>query len=479
MNITMAFVCVQPIFDLLSFLYIRGYIPIGISTFGKPLIIGVINIILILTYKKNIVKHIISYGAYGILMVAHLLLLYGMDVDMSVILHEARFMLNILYMLICFFTFKILYNEAPDKDLFIRCLKKTLLFTFFGFIFIYFIALATGTSEKTYEYADALKRGYKGWLDSGQIFGHAMSMCLPFLMCYLLNNKAENKTVRTILKLSIVLPITVLCLLGTKVSYYMAVLVLFSQLVLELYFAIKDKENTHYINSAICIVLFAVCLLVYPITPVKHNIDINNSVTSIQYEEDEISNIVEKEKNNLVSDKKNENDKNDNDSVGDDKISEAEKNDMWTTQAFEKLEQKYISGEIHPADMRNKQLFYNLEKFKLSDFKYKIFGIGYLNQKEMAIERDVLCVLFSFGIWGFALILARPVLLWIKSAFLVLKNLFKCDIYTLCLFESFSVFFFISWFAGYTFIYTNFSIYLGIIMVLLIDSCQKLSIKRS
>ena len=51
---TFIFIVLQPVFDLLSFLYIRGFIPVGISTYGKPLIIGLINIALLLTYKKQI-----------------------------------------------------------------------------------------------------------------------------------------------------------------------------------------------------------------------------------------------------------------------------------------------------------------------------------------------------------------------------------------------------------------------------------------
>jgi hypothetical protein len=93
----------------------------------------------------------------------------------------------------------------------------------------------------------------------------------------------------------------------------------------------------------------------------------------------------------------------------------------------------------------------------------------------MAIERDVLCVLFSFGILGFLLVLARPVWLWLRSAFVIVKNLLKTDMLTLCLFEGFSMFFFISWFAGYTFIYTNFSIFLAVVMVLLNHGVNKIS----
>jgi hypothetical protein len=285
--------------------------------------------------------------------------------------------------------------------------------------------------------------------------------------------------VRILLKLLVAVPVAVLCLIGTKVTYFMAVIVLFAQVVLELFFAIKDKEKSHYLNSLICIVFAFVCIFVYPITPVKHNIDINNSVISVQLNEEEVTSILEKEKDKLMPNKKEEDKEEENQQGGTKpstkpQVNEYTKNNEWTSKTFDLLQQKYMSGELHPSDLRAKQLVFNLEKYKLADFKYKLFGIGYLNQQEMAIERDVLCILFSFGILGAALFLLRPLLLWIKSAYLILKNLLKNDIYTLCLFEGISIFFFISWFAGYTFIYTNFSIYLCVIMVLLNHSVKEL-----
>lgn len=478
-KITSIFIILQPFFDLLSFLYIRGYISIGISTYAKPLIIGCINIALILIYKRQIWRCAITYVSYLALIVVHTLLLKGMLIENTVILHELRFMINILYFLICYHVFRILYEELPYKEVFTSQLKKVLIITFGVYIFLYLLAVVTGTSGMTYEYSDSYKVGFKGWMDSGQIFGHVLCICLPFILASLLNNRIHKPWLRGLCKLAMVLPLVVLCMLGTKVSYYIAILVPAAQIVLELIFAIRTKVKSHYVNAIICMVCVIACVLIYPITPVKQNIDINNSVLSVQHNSEELIEMIEKEKNKHKVDKEDK-DKMENNVGEEDKDtlkvdqSEALKNSEWTLQALSVLEQKYADGELHYADLRNRQLIFNLEKFKRADFKYKLFGIGYVINGDMAIERDVLCLFFSFGIIGFIIVLLRPVLIWLKSVFVILRRLFKTNMATLCLFEGISMFFFISWYAGYTFIYTNFSIFLALIMCLLNYNINKI-----
>lgn len=476
MNIMMLFIICQPFFDLLSFLYIRAYIPIGISTYAKPLIIGLINVYLLLVYRRHIVKCAITYGGYLILMIVHVFLMKDMLVETSVIFHEIRFMINLLYMLICIWNLRILYVEATNKTKFAEYLKTTLVITIILYLALFFVAVLSGTSGKTYEYSDGLKHGLKGWMDSGQIFGHCLCICLPFILSRFLNNDAKKKSVKIIVKILIVLPILTLCLIGTKVTYYIPILVLLCQVCIEAFFAIRCKKKEHILNSAICVICVGACLLAYPITPVNQNIIINNSVLSVQPDDSSLEIMVEHEKElfSFDFDQGSEDGLDFEEADVSDEGSEMVKyprryykNAIWTERALAVLEQKYADGEVHPLDMRAKQLFFNYEKYKLADIEFKIFGLGYLNQSEMAIERDVLCVLFGFGVLGALLLLAYPIGLWFKSGFSILKRLSKTNMQTLCLFEGFSIFFFISWFAGYTFIYTNFSIFLVILMVLL------------
>ena len=91
----------------------------------------------------------------------------------------------------------------------------------------------------------------------------------------------------------------------------------------------------------------------------------------------------------------------------------------------------------------------------------------------LSLERDSLMLLFSFGIIGLITILIKPILIWLKALVNILRNLKKISPETIYLFEGFSLFFCISVYAGYTFIYTNFSIYLVIIGLLLLDSIKQ------
>lgn len=474
-KMVLIFIVLQPLFDILSFLKIRDYIPIGISTIVKPLFVFGVGIFIYLTNKNQRKSYSKIFVAYGILLIIHCLILKDILVTNSIILHEIRFMINIAYMLVLFMIMDFLYQNHPDREKFIKSLKKTLIVTFFIYCVSILLAIVTGTSGRTYEYADAIKEGFKGWLDSGQIFGHALSIALPFLIYYMLNIKNKNKIINVISKISIVIPIAVLLLIGTKVTYFIALLVLLSHFILDLIYFIKDKDKNNLISSIICLIVLIISLAVYNYLPVKKNIDINNSVLS----EDMSASAEGSETNRAdllkMQQEISESEKNSNRTKSEEaRINRIKNYYKWDYQTSLLLEKKYAKGEIHPSDLRERQLVYNWNKYKLSSVQYKLFGLGYLNQPEaLSIERDLFMIIFSFGIIGFLTVLLKPILIWIKSALKIIKINIKLNLDTLYLFEGFSIFFCISLYAGYTFIYTNFSIFLVIIALLLRDSFKQ------
>lgn len=452
------FLILQPVFDVLSQMNVRGYLPIGISTYLKPLFAGVLNIALVLVYRKEFWRCAVPYGLFAVFAAVHALLMYKLRIEVPVIVHEIRFMINLLYMLILYHDFRILYREAPDKTVFASGLRRALLICFGLYLALYLLAVITGTSGMTYEYADAKKLGFKGWFHSGQIFGHALCVCLPVLACVLLNNRCQKPWLRILGKLSVAVPVLVLCLIGTKVSFYIPVLVLGAQVILELFFAIRDKDRAHVFNALICAVCVAACLLAYPHTAVYHNTQINDLTLADKYTEEELEAFLAQERQmHLAED------------LGDRE---------WTENALDVLEGMFRREELHPSQMRNRQLHFNSVKFRAAPFLYKLFGIGYLNQLNMAIERDVLCALFCFGIFGFLLCLSMPILLWLRAAFAILRRPPKTDLMTFCLFEGFSMFFFISWYAGATFIYTQFAIFMVAILFLLTEKTDAMNALR-
>ena len=159
-KLVLFFIILQPIFDILSFLNIRGYIPIGISTIVKPLFVFVIGFIIYCIdrkQRKNYTKILVSYA---ILILVHSFILKDIMVSNSVILHELRFMINIAYMLVMFMIMDYIYMNSENKNSFISKLKKTLIVTFLIYASTIVLAIITGTSAKTYEYSDAMKQGY-------------------------------------------------------------------------------------------------------------------------------------------------------------------------------------------------------------------------------------------------------------------------------------------------------------------------------
>ena len=474
-KLVLLFIILQPIFDILSFLSIRGLIPIGISIIVKPLFVFGLGIFIFFSDKKQRKNNIKFLIPYALLIIIHSFLLKELMVENSTIIHEIRFMINIAYMLVMFMIMDYLYSGNENKQEFISKLKKALACTFIFYSITVIIAILTGTSGRTYEYSDASKEGFKGWLDSGQIFGHSLSIVLPFLLYYCLNKDWKNKILNVLSKIIIIIPVIVLLLIGTKVTYFIAILVLISHVVLDIFYFIKDKNKKKLISGIICLILFIISIVSYNDLPVKKNMDINRNVLSvdmsstaegsetnrkdlIKMQED----ITKKEQNTEMS------------KFQKHSLKIAEQYYKWDYESSFLLEKKYASGELHPGNMRAKQLIYTLNKYKLSSAKYKLFGIGYLNQPEtLSIERDAFMIMFNFGIIGFLIVLLKPILIWIKSALKILTNIKNIELDTLYLFEGFSIFFCISLYAGYTFIYTNFSIFLAIIIILLRDSLSK------
>jgi len=461
-KIIMIFILLQPILDILSFLDIRNLIPFGISTYVKPLLVFGVGVLIYFLDKDARKKWTILYVLYGILIIGHLFLLNGIGTERPVMLHELRFMINIAYMLVLYMIFDYMYLRNENKDEFIAKLKKTLVVTFMIYGVTILISILTGTSGRTYEYSDPLKLGFKGWLDSGQIFGHALCVVLPFMMFYILNYKNNNKTIQLLVKLTILIPIIILCLIGTKVTLFMCIIVIASYILLSIFFSIKDRSKKHIINILLCAIVLAVIFAAYTKLPTYYNMGLQKAV------DDSYSSVTEDKKQDINWEELYSELRVSEIPAGVENYDERVRYNEYHKYAIQKLKEKYIDGSVIPSDMRSKQLVYNFNKFKAADIEYKVFGLGYLNQADdFSIERDVLMSIFSFGILGFLTMFIVPIILMVKATYLILRKIKHLDFETLVLYEGIAAFFFISFYAGYTFIYTNFSIFLVALMCLL------------
>lgn len=456
-NIMLFFVLLQPVFDIFSNLYIEGILKIGISTYIKPLFVGLITLILFVKYNKNKKIWILYMFLFLGYILGHYLILKNLFIDTSIINQEIRFIINIIYMVLLFFDFYMLYKLSYDKKNYLIKIKKTISITFLIYSILLIISVLTNTSGLTYEYADKTKLGFKGWYDSGQILGHTISIMFPILLYTLL--KPRYKWYYRVL---FILPIIiVVSLLGTKVPYFIVIIVLFLYLIISIYNKIFNKfYKLNIFNLVFVLICLFSMLFTYKYTPVHHNINVNNesATTSIEsYKKEEINaSSTIKYYDNLI---KLNNDKN---------ITNLKQYRNWVSSANKKLLFLYDNGKLHPSDIRNKQLAYSIELFKESSLKYKLFGVGYLNHFDgLSIERDFFMAFLSFGALGFVFFLFVPILEFIKATIYMLKNRKTNDLETYLLYASFGIFFCISIYAGYTYIYTNFSVFLVLLVMML------------
>lgn len=456
LNIILIFVLLQPFFDVLSRLAIKDFIP-NISTYLKPLVVFGIAIYLLWFYHPKRNKWLAYILVFGLFTICHLFILMILLTDFSIILHELRFIINIAYMIALFISLYVLYYHSKDKEMMLRKIKNTIFYTFLIYFSFYLIAILSGTSGLTYEYSDKYKHGYKGWYDSGQILGHSFSILFPIILYGILKPK-NNKLLRI---LFMTLALICVSLLGTKVPYFITLIVLILYLIIVLFIKIFNKEFVrNWFNVGLVFISILTLLFTYQYTPVAYNTDINNKNAQIGLEEYDIASVSgnknKKDIDEILKKHKGEN------------TNYLRKYYEWSNKASNYLEKLYYEGTIHPSDTRAKQLFYSYKKFMLADWQYKLFGIGYLNQDSMfSIERDFFMALFNFGIIGFLLFLFIPIKEFIRYTIFILKNLKKIDLETYMLYMGTGIFFCISMYAGYTYIYTNFSIFLVLLFVML------------
>lgn len=456
LKIVLGFLVLQPIFDILSYLAIRDII-VNISTYVKPLFVFGFGGYLLLFYNKDKTKWFSYITIFLLFLIGHFYILYKLLVPVNVMLHELRFIINIAYMIGLFIIFKTIYSYYEDKKKFMKITKYAVLGTFLSYFSLYLIAIASGTSSLTYEYADALKKGFKGWFDSSQILGHAFSIMFPILLYIIMRPK--QKWYKRVIILSIF--ILSVSLIGTKVPYYITIIVLILYVIISLGVKIFNKEfNKNYFNISLAFISVIIMFLTYQYTPVAYNTAINNANAKVDVGEYNMNDINGSSNIDSMDEIIKENKGKD--------VSRLVEYNKWNKEASEYLEKLFKEGKVHPSNMRVKQFYYSNKKFMLSSIEYKLFGIGYLNQESnLSIESDFLMSFYCFGIVGFLLFLLIPIYEFIKSTVFILRNLKIIDLETYLLYMGLGIFFCISLYAGYTYIYTNFSIFLVILLILL------------
>ena len=455
-KVLLGFILLQPVLDILSRMAILDYIP-NISTYLKPLFVFGFTGYLLLLYSPNRKRWLAYVILYFILIIGHMYLLYNLLVDKAILLHEFRFLINIAYMLSLYISFDTIVYYASDYQILYKQIKDTIFYTFIIYFGLYFVSIISGTSGMTYEYADSSKLGFKGWYDSGQILGHAFSVMFPLIMYNMLSPK-KSWYVRIGVTSLFILSVS---LIGTKVPYYITFIVLILYLFITIFMKVFNKEHKrNYFNIVLIMVMIIVMIFTYKYTPVKHNTDINTMVART-----DVSTYDFKKESGYS-------DIPDDDTLREmypnEDISKMIEYNNWSRSASLYLTSLFESGELHPSNMRFKQIKYANKKFHLVSLPYKIFGLGYLNQNSaLSPESDTLMAFYSFGVLGLVLFLIIPIKEFIVSTLYIIKNIKIIDLETYMLYMGLGIFFSISIYAGYTYIYTNFSIFLMLLILML------------
>ncbi len=456
LNIMSTFVMLQPFFDILSNLYLDNILKIPISTFVKPLFIFIIGLYMFFKHEDKKKKWIVYAFSFVIFMIGHFIILYRLYTSSSVIIHEFRFLLNIIYMIVIFIIYSILYRQYEDKKEMFDNLKRTIVITFSSYCILLLISVLTNTSGMTYEYADKLKKGFKGWYDSGQILGHAISMMFPAIIYTVL--KPRYTWYKRILVLVPI--IATVMLLGTKTPYLIVLASLIIYVIISIFLMFYSKIFKKNIFNLIFVSISALSMIVlYKYTPVYTNVEINKNVQSNDIDNYNMSLID----GSLNIDRIDELIKNNKGNIEELKLYK-----KWNVESTEYLKNLYEDGKIHPSDNRKRQFYYSAKKFQLADYEYKIFGIGFLIQENtLSEESDFFMALFNFGIMGFVCMLIIPITEFLKSTIYLIKNFRHNDLETYLLYMGLGIFFSISILSGYTYIYTNFSIFLVLLITML------------
>ena len=129
---------------------------------------------------------------------------------------------------------------------------------------------------------------------------------------------------------------------------------------------------------------------------------------------------------------------------------------------------------MHPSAQRQKQKTFNIKQYELVDWKYKIMGIGYLSSDStLTLESDVLMTVFCFGVFGFLMMLGLIIVSTFKVGIKMLINIREQTPLTLGSMVGMFAFLGVSYTAGYTYIYTNFSIFLVCLVFVLKANVEK------
>lgn len=296
----------------------------------------------------------------------------------------------------------------------------------FNYVLLFYALsiLVTILLDVSFSTYSTYKIGYKGWFYSPNEIGAIIAILLPFWLFDMIKNIKNCKN-----KISFLIIIFVILMMGTKVPFLALVISLISYLILYLIYGIVKFENFKVFKHDLIIpvifpiiLMLIVSLLMFNFSPLKTN--------------------ILKHKSNLMQNK----------------------NSL--------SEEDYVNLIFSSREKYNRQVY---SKFKLASLSEKLYGLGHFNLTDggqkinNVIEIDYLDIFYIFGIIGFIVYFSPILVLLFISGFCILKKLRKILLDDLNFAYVISVLLIIgvAFFAGRTIVAPSVSFYTAIIILFL------------
>lgn len=446
------FILLNPLFDLLSSLYVRLGFPFTPSTFLRPIIPFVLLMIIIITDRAVRKKILLLMTIYVTYAVAHITLYYNLITGISygTVAHELQYLINYTYLIFTLITF--IYVFYKKKNLLINMA----LYNFAVYLGTIYLAIITGTSLTSYIEGT----GYKGWFSTSGAVGTILILSSFVLISYIL-----EKNIKFIFKLGFVfIPLFYLCfLLGSRVGLYGTVLVLGSYLFASFIYFIFNFKKFNFLKQVFPILICLILLTLYFFAFGSYTLNRRNDLNNIKDEDKHIAYDLIDIKNEV--DTKTGNTGNGVPIINTNYIS------IEQTKALNSLYKYANETDLANVDLRKQQLIYHTYLYQYQDnVLLKLFGNGYLaNFGALTLEMELIALFYNFGLIGFILYFGPFLAIFSYGVFFGLKNIKKIDIEYMMYLAGIGLSYFISFLAGHVYFNTSIMPIIIIIHLLLLN----------
>ena len=263
-KIILIFILIQPILDLSAGI-LQNILKINITISS---IIRLIFLIFCLYY--TIVLNKTKEKKKSILLTTTILIyitLFALTTikykDIHALTYELKNTINTFYLPIILIALKDMFTQYN-----IKIKTKTIICTYMTYIILILIPNITNTGFQSYAIS---KLGSSGWFTSANAVGNILSILLPTMILYLLNNKNKTKTFLIIISI-----LYVFLSIGTKVPILSLIICVITTLFFYIIKWIKNKEKKKLLIAALATVfLILTTIIILPKTSFYKNIQIH------------------------------------------------------------------------------------------------------------------------------------------------------------------------------------------------------------